>query len=77
MDYRKKAKSKVLDQIMQLMDEKIVGEMKSKSPKFKAMEVSIDDEVEDDGSVSQMSVEEEPSEDEKEQIRKLYEKFCK
>lgn len=93
-DLKQKVKSKVLDEIMSLMDEKMMEPMKAKSPKFKAMEVDIEakpldeDELKEkleeepsvlsDGDEPKMEMDDsEPSEEEKEQIRRLYEKYCK
>lgn len=43
MDMNQKAKSKVLQQIMDMMDERSLGDLKSKSPKFAKVDIQSDD----------------------------------
>lgn len=40
MDINQKAKSNVLQQLIEMMDEKMTGDLKSKSPKFAKVEVA-------------------------------------
>jgi hypothetical protein len=43
VDFKSKAKSKVLDKLIEAMDEKIVGDLKGKSPKFAKVNIESDD----------------------------------
>lgn len=43
MDMNQKVKSKVLQQIMDMMDERGVSDLKSKSPKFAKVDIQSDD----------------------------------
>ncbi len=43
MDIKSKAKSKVLDKLIEAMDDKIVGDMKGRSPKFAKVKIESDD----------------------------------
>ena len=43
MDVKLKAKSKVLDKLIEMMDDKMVGDLKGKSPKFAKVQIQSDD----------------------------------
>lgn len=43
MDMKTQAKSKVLEQLIELMDSKMVDGLKSKSPKFAKVDIQSDD----------------------------------
>lgn len=43
MDINTKAKSNVLQQLIEMMDEKMLGDLKSKSPKFAKVDIQSDD----------------------------------
>ena len=80
-DFKQKAKQSVLQQIMDLMDEKENGFLKSKSPKFAKVEVAAqnpeDLEMELDEAKDMLEMKEESeampmqAEDDDEDIRKL------
>jgi hypothetical protein len=42
-DFKVKAKQKVLQELMDMMDEKMVGSLKEKSPKFAKVDIASDD----------------------------------
>lgn len=80
------SKKKVLEQIMQLMDDKMTGDLQSKSPKMSMLEV---DAKPVEGEPKLMGKEEMPkmdemssddgdemSEDDKMKLKELYEKYC-
>lgn len=43
MDINQKAKSKVLQQLIEMMDEKMLDDLKGKSPKFAKVDIQSDD----------------------------------
>lgn len=43
MDINTKVKSRVLQQLIDMMDEKMIGDLKSKSPKFAKVDIQSDD----------------------------------
>jgi len=43
MDMNQKAKSSVLQKLIDMMDEKMIGDLKNKSPKFAKVDIQSDD----------------------------------
>ena len=43
MDINQKAKSNVLQHLIEMMDKKMIGDLKSKSPKFAKVDIQSDD----------------------------------
>lgn len=78
-ELKMKAKRKVLEEIMGLMDEKMSDGLKSKSPKFQAVEVTAEAKPVDAEELLEEKMDEsdDVSDEEKQRIKELYEKyFC-
>lgn len=78
-ELKMKAKRKVLEEIMGLMDEKMADGLKSKSPKFQSVEVKAEAKPFDSEELLEEKSDEsdDVSEEEKQRIKELYEKyFC-
>lgn len=85
-DMNKLAKQKILEQIMEMMDEKMADPLKSKSPKFMKVEVEAskptDMEEVDPMADMKESMEEEPSptmnpseDEDMERLKEMYERL--
>lgn len=78
-ELKKSAKKKVLEEIMSMMDEKMADGLKSKSPKFQAVEVKAETKPFDAEELLKENSDEsdDVSDEEKQRIKELYEKyFC-
>ena len=89
MDIKLKAKQKVLDKLIEAMDDKMLGDLKGKSPKFAKVDIQSDDPklaesikdkivdgIEDEDLMGkEKSCEPKEDEDDLERLKELYNKL--